>query len=103
MWGYVYILGNGPAAENLSICSTHTSSSKFQFLYNLHKKSPPHFVTEFEKSPTKHLSIPLKSTFSQLCTNCTKNLKSIPISHQNHPETFILSHFHELTSKINFI
>src|SRR5574344_120080 len=32
-----------------------------------------------------------------------KNLKSSPISHQNHPETLILSHFHELTQKINFI
>lgn len=46
----------------------------------LHKKSPPHFVTEFDKSPIQHLSIPLKSTFSQLCTNCTKILNL----HQSH-------------------
>src|SRR5574344_89426 len=98
MWGYVYILGNGSAAENLSICSTHTSSSKFQFLYKLHKKLSNHFVTEFEKSPIH----PTKINHFTNMYKLHKNLKSSPISHQNHPKPLILSHSYELTTKINF-
>ena len=76
MWGILYILGNGSVTENPAICSTHTSLLKIQnhpkSLVILHKKSPQHFETEFDKSPIQHLSIQLKSTISPTCTNCTK-------------------------------
>ena len=74
MWGILYILGNGSVTENPAICSTHTSLLKIQILYKLHKKSPPHFVTEFNKSPIQQLSNPLTTIISPTCTICTKIL-----------------------------
>ena len=58
-WGYVYILEQTTKHGKPPICSTHTSLLKIQnqqkSLVILHKKSPPHFVTEFD-NPTPKFS-----------------------------------------------
>lgn len=61
VWGYVYILEQTTKPGKPPICSTHTSLLKIQnqqkSLVILHKKSPQHFVTEFDNQPIKSSQI----------------------------------------------